>query len=309
MNRFLDYHITNAYSGYTLGAFLTSLGYPARTLTRFRKDASQTKINGLPAYLITPLKEGDLVHISIIEQPQDSSVVPKEHPLTICYEDEDLIVINKPPRMPVHPSLNNYTGTLANALAYYYAKEDSPFTFRCINRLDRDTSGLTIVAKNPLSAAILNACTESGSIHKVYRAITLGLVSPTEGTICAPIGRKAGCFVERCVDLAHGETAVTHYKVLSQGYTLKHNDAGQQGFSEVSLTLETGRTHQIRVHMAHLGFPLIGDFLYNPTDTNLPRQALHAEELTFPHPITKEQIHLTAPLPADMQQFLDGLLH
>lgn len=204
------------------------------------------------------------------------------------------MVINKPAGMPIHPSMNNYHNSLANGLAYYFAQQNCPFVFRCINRLDRDTSGLTLIAKHSVSGGMLSTMiankTVSG-ITREYLAIVKGSVTPPEGTITAPLARKEGSIIERCVDFEKGENAITHYRVLDE----------KNGQSLVSLILETGRTHQIRIHMKYLGYPLIGDYLYNPDMEFIRRQALHAWKLSFRHPITGEELHFMAPLPEDMK--------
>ena len=210
------------------------------------------------------------------------------------YEDEDIIVINKPAGMPIHPSLNNYTNSMANALAWYYQEQGKPFIFRCCNRLDRDTSGLTVVAKHLVSGNILSDMVRRRDIHREYLAIVRGHVSPEAGTINAPLARKPGTIIERTVDWDQGETAITHYCVVEE----------RNGHSLVSLRLETGRTHQIRIHMKYLGYPLIGDYLYNPDMEYIGRQALHSHRLSFTHPITGEPMEFTAPLPKDMKKVL-----
>ena len=196
--------------------------------------------------------------------------------------------------MPVHPSINNYTNTLANGLAWYYREQGKPFIFRCTNRLDRDTSGLTIIAKHMLSSNILSRMTVRHEIRREYLAIVRGSVQPAEGTISAPLSRKPGSVIERIVDFDHGERAVTHYHVVEE----------KNGHSLVSLLLETGRTHQIRIHMKYLGFPLIGDYLYNPDMEYMQRQALHSCCLALSHPITGEKLEFHAPLPGDMRRVL-----
>ena len=209
-------------------------------------------------------------------------------------EDEDLIVINKPAGMPIHPSLNNYTNSLANALAWYYQQQGKPFIFRCCNRLDRDTSGLTVVAKHLVSGNILSTMTKKKEVRREYLAVVRGHSIPESGTISAPLARKGGTIIERVVDFDRGEPAVTHYHLVREA----------NGHSLVSLQLETGRTHQIRIHLKHLGFPLVGDYLYNPDMEYISRQALHSFRLSFPHPITGEVMDFTAPLPEDMRNIL-----
>ncbi len=201
--------------------------------------------------------------------------------------------------MPVHPSMDNYYNTMANGLAWYFQSQNKPFIFRCINRLDKDTSGLTIVAKHMLSASILSSMIaqkskEECSIQREYLALILGTLKEKEGTIDAPIARKDSSVIERCVDFSHGDRAITHYKVSEE----------KNGYSLLSIRLETGRTHQIRVHMKHIGHPLVGDSLYNPNPGPMSRQALHSYKLTFPHPISGERMEFTAPLPKDMEDLL-----
>ena len=203
------------------------------------------------------------------------------------------MVINKPAGMPIHPSQNNRDNSLGNALAWYFASRNRPFVFRCINRLDRDTSGLTIIAKHVVSAGMLSAMVaakDENGIRREYLAIVRGEVTPPQGLITAPLGRRDGSIIERTVDFERGEKAVTHYRLVHT----------KNGHSLVSLLLETGRTHQIRVHMKYLGFPLIGDYLYNPDMSRMTRQALHAYKLDFKHPLTGQPMSFTAPLPEDM---------
>ena len=218
---------------------------------------------------------------------------PVKLPLSIVYEDEDILVANKPAKMPIHPSMDNYYNSLANALAWYY-RDSGNFIFRCTNRLDRDTSGLTVIAKNMLSSAVLSDMAVRHAITREYLAIVRGVVTPASGTITAPLSRKPGSIIERCVDFEHGERAVTHYKTLET----------KNGHSLVSLQLETCRTHQIRIHMKYLGFPLVGDYLYNPDMEFITRQALHSCRLSFEHPITHVPLCFEAPLPDDMKRVL-----
>ena len=251
-------------------------------------------VNGIWVHLNDKLIENDALTIHIQESESSEKIPPVEHSLNIVYEDEDIIVINKPAGMPIHPSQNNYYNSLANALAWYYQQQGENFIFRCTNRLDRDTSGLTVIAKHMLSSNILSAAVRRHDIHREYLAVVRGSVTPNSGTIDAPLSRKDGSIIERMVDFEHGERAVTHYQVVDE----------KNGHSLVSLHLETGRTHQIRIHMKHIGFPLVGDYLYNPDMEYITRQALHSHRLKFIHPITGEPMEFVAPLPEDMQKIL-----
>lgn len=326
MERTFTYTITKEYENMPINSYLKSLGYSSQNLVEIKKMPESVLLNGEWVYLNQRLHAEDTLTIHIQENASSEKIVPVELPLDIVYEDEDLMVVNKPADMPIHPSMNNYHNSLGNALAYYFAKQNIPFVFRCINRLDRDTSGLTIIAKHMVSAGMLSAMiaqkgisvasllhtspnvstpTQENILHSVsalqdscpppyisreYLAIVRGSITPPQGTIDAPIARKPGSVLERQVDFAQGEHAITHYRVLNE----------QNGHSLVSLLLETGRTHQIRVHMKYLGHPLIGDYLYNPDMEHISRQALHSYRLRFTHPITHKLLEFTAPLPEDM---------
>lgn len=277
MKRCLTYVCTAEQEGMKVGDYLKSLGFSHAVLVHLKKTEKGILLNGTWTYVSQVLKTGDVLEVSIVEDTSSENIVPREYPLDIVYEDEDFLVINKPYDMPVHPSVNNFENTLANALAFYYGQKKEAFVFRCINRLDRDTTGLLIVAKHLLSSAIFSDMVQKRQIHREYLAIAEGLV-PEEGVIDAPIARKEESVIERCVDFDHGERAVTHYKRLQY----------KEGYSLVRLKLETGRTHQIRVHMKYIGHPLTGDFLYNPDYAICDHQALHSYRLVFQHPITKE---------------------
>ena len=290
MERIITYHIDARAGGLRTEQFLRRRGYSCQNLTQLKKMPESILINGVWSYMRTPLSAGDTLTVHIRETESSPNIPPVDLPLCIVYEDEDIIVVNKPAGMPVHPSLNNYRNSLANALMYYYQQQGKPFIFRCTNRLDRDTSGLTVVAKHMVSSGILSAMTARHKIRREYLAIVRGHVTPPSGTIDAPIGRAGTPLIDRRIDFEHGERAVTHYRVVKE----------KNGHSLVSLVLETGRTHQIRVHMKYLGFPLVGDYLYNPDMEYIQRQALHSHSLAFRHPITGEDLKFTAELPEDM---------
>lgn len=294
MNRNIDYIIDEDSAGLRVEQFLRRKRYSGQNLSEIKRMPKSILVNGVHYYMRQELSNGDHLQVRICETKNSEKIPPTNLPLDIIYEDEDILVLNKPAGMPIHPSLNNYTNSMANALAYYFQSQGKPFIFRCCNRLDRDTSGLTIVSKHLVSGSILSDMTKYREVHREYLAITRGSVTPSEGTIQAPLGRKEGTIIERTVDWEHGEDAVTHYKVVKEA----------NGHSLVSLRLETGRTHQIRIHMKYLGYPLIGDYLYNPDMEYMTRQALHSHHMEFTHPITGEHMSFTAPLPEDMARVM-----
>lgn len=297
MNRTLTYTITEENTGFRISQYLRHLGYSSQNLTELKKMQESILLNDIPCFMNRTLTPGDILTVRIQETGCSPQIVPVELPVPIVYEDEDILVVNKPAGMPIHPSMNNYTNSLANGLAWYYQNQHKPFIFRCTNRLDRDTSGLTVIAKHMVSSSILSAAVTHREIHREYVAIVAGHVSPKSGRIEAPLGRKDSSIIERTVDFEHGEYAATNYRVLQY----------LDGHTVVALKLETGRTHQIRIHMKYLGFPLIGDYLYNPDMHYIGRQALHSAKLSFIHPMTKEPMQFEAPLPADMQHVVDVL--
>ncbi len=294
MTRIIYYEIKESEDGLRVEQYLKRKGYSSQNIASIKRMPESILVNGVHYYMRQTLSPGDRLTVCITETRCSEKIPPVKLPLDIVYEDEDIIVINKPAGMPVHPSLNNYYNTMANALAWYYREQDKPFIFRCCNRLDRDTSGLTVVAKHLVSAGILSSMTGRREVHREYLAITKGHVTPESGTITAPLARKPGTIIERTVDWEQGEPAVTHYRLV----------AADERHSLVALKLETGRTHQIRIHMKYLGYPLIGDYLYNPDMSCIERQALHSHRLSFPHPITGKAMDFQAPLPADMQSVM-----
>lgn len=304
MDRTIKYEIGQLENEMRVSTYLKQQGFSSQSLIALKKDPDTVCLDGQAVYMNQRLHSGQNLTVHIREVGTDAVTIPVALPLDIVYEDEDLVVVNKPAGMPTHISMRNYDNTLANALAWYYREEATPFVFRCTNRLDRDTSGLTVVAKNRLSAAILGQLVsakalgglEANGIHREYLGIVRGRLDPQSGVIDAPLSRKPGSVLERQVDFEHGERAVTHYRVLSE----------KNGYSLLSMQLETGRTHQIRVHLKYIGHPLIGDYLYNPDMEKIDRQALHAWKLTFPHPISGVPLEFEVPLPEDMAAVLNG---
>ncbi len=282
-----------ASAGISIRNYLREFGFSSHLLIQLKHREHSVFLNGQPAYLNIPLKEGDLVEVLLPEEESPDKLVPTDIPFEILYEDQDILVVNKPSNMPIHPSRGNFENTLANAAAFYYQQKGEPFSYRCINRLDRDTTGALILARHALSACILSADMRNRQIRRTYLAMVEGHTD-AEGTVDLPIGRKDASIIERCIDPDRGERAVTHYR------TLETFQCSGKPCSLIELHLETGRTHQIRVHMTAIGHPLLGDSLYNADGITEPgRQALHSRSLEFIHPVTKEPLCITAPLPED----------
>lgn len=290
--------------GHKISEFLFCQGFSRQNLTELKKMDHSVMIGDRWEYMNYRLKEGDVLVVHIKEEEVSQKIPPVKLPFPVVYEDEDITVVDKPPHMPIHPSMKNYENTLGNAAAYYYKEQGKAFVYRCINRLDKDTTGLTILAKHMLSCSVLYDAMTKREIHRTYLAIVENAQIPDEGVVDMPLGRKEDSAIERMVDFEKGERAVTHYKVLDRNWTYLEG----KGIALLELKLETGRTHQIRVHMKEIGHPLIGDFLYNPENTLMERQALHSWKLSFVHPVTGEGLDFQAELPADMAKFFPASL-
>lgn len=290
MNRIFEYTIADENLPCTVGDFLKQKGFSRQIIIQLKKTSQGILVNNQWAYVRTPLRTNDILTLRLLEEAPSENIVPVSLPLDIIYEDEDILLINKPADMPVHPSINNYDNTLANGIAHYYKMQGETFVFRCINRLDRDTTGLLIIAKNALSASILSNQMKRREIHRTYLAVVSGNPKKDTDTITAPIARKENSAIERCIDFQNGEQAVTHYQLITS----------REDYSLLKLSLETGRTHQIRVHMKYIGNPLLGDYLYNPDFSKIQRVALHSYRLNFIHPITEKTMDFSIPLPEDM---------
>lgn len=297
MTRTIQYKIEEQHNGKCISMFLKEKEYSRAVIIELKKTKTGIQKNGTWAGVNEILNTGDILEICLTEQGSSENIVPKEFQLDILYEDEDILVVNKPYDTPIHPSVNNYNNTLANGVVHYYQQQNKPYIFRCINRLDRDTTGVTILAKNLISASILSKRMKERGLSRTYVAFVEG-ITKEEGTIDLPIGREEGTIIKRKIDEKEGKHAVTHYCKLEE------LQVEGKAVSVVALQLETGRTHQIRVHMASIGHPLLGDFLYNESNHMLTRQALHAASCAFYHPITGEYKRITAPLPKDMAMLM-----
>ena len=289
MDRIFHYQITENEQNTTVLDFLRKKGFSRHILSSMKADKEALTRNGQRIGGREQLLAGDHFRVRLLETVDSDGIVPVSMPLSILYEDEDILVINKPADMPVHPSIGNYTNTLANGVAAYLDAKDEHSPFRCINRLDRDTSGALILAKNAFSAAVLSTQMRNRQIRRTYLAVVEG-ITPPNGTISAPISRVDDSVIERHVDFLHGEPAVTHYERLET----------KNEHSLLEIHLETGRTHQIRVHMGYIGHPLPADYLYHPVYDCFKRQPLHSLQLEFRHPVTDKSMCLLAPVPEDM---------
>ena len=297
MDRVLEYEIPSEYDGANI---TTVLKQHFKISTNLIKDLKKYKegiqVNGEHKRVVDLVAKGDILKITIRDTASEN-IVPTDIPLDIVYEDEDVLVINKPSNMPTHPSMGNYENSLANGVMYYYKSKGEERVFRAVNRLDKDTSGLMAVAKNSYIHARLGEEIQKKELKRKYMCIVCGDVE-RDGTVDAPIRRADGSVINRIV-APDGQRAVTHYRVVKRygEYTL------------LEMELETGRTHQIRVHMAYIGHPVAGDPIYGPqkTITSLHGQCLHARVIGFHHPRTGVYMEFSSELPDYFSTFLTSL--
>ena len=273
---------------------LDKLNFSVRGLSKMKRYKT-VKVNKKYISPSEKVKKGDLIEVDITEEMADFN--PQNLNLEILYDDFDIIMVNKPPFMVVHPTKSHFENTIANGVTHYINEQKEKVKIRFVNRLDMNTSGLVIVAKNPYAQFVLSSDMKEDKVEKVYIAVVKGIVKEDSGTIDAPIYRPTDDSVKRIVD-ERGQASVTHYEVIE-----RLNDA-----TVLKLRLETGRTHQIRVHLNHIGQGIIGDELYGYTNEELiNRQALHAYSLKFKQPRTREDLHFTASLPQDMLDLIEKL--
>ncbi|MDM5213736.1 RluA family pseudouridine synthase [Peribacillus sp. NJ4] len=282
-------------SGSLLREFLSKCDISKRALTDIKFKGGFIQLNGVEVTVRERIETGDTVTVIFPPEQGSEGLLPEPIPLNVRYEDEFVLVVAKPPSMNTIPSREHPNGSLANGLAGYYRKTGIQATIHIVTRLDRDTSGLVLIAKHRHIHHLLSEQQKSGQVKRRYQAIAEGTVDGPEGEIVAPIGRKSTSIIEREVR-EDGRYARTLFKVLAH--------TGSHTF--LNLELQTGRTHQIRVHMAHIGHPLAGDDLYGGSRSSIPRQALHCFELKFLHPFTKKMMLFQEELPEDMTRLLEG---
>ncbi len=273
---------------------LDKLNFSVRSLSKMKREET-VLVNKEFKKPSTKIKIGDLIEVKIEEDM--ANFEPQDLNLEVLYDDFDIIMVNKPPFMVVHPTKSHYNNTIANGITDYIIKKDEKIKVRFVNRLDMNTSGLVIIAKNAYAHHILSKDMSDDKVQKKYITVVKGTVKDDKGTINQPIYRPTEDSIKRVVD-ERGQASVTHYKVLE-----RLNDA-----TVLEIKLETGRTHQIRVHMEYMGHGIIGDELYGYVDENLiNRQALHAYSLDFDQPRTKENLEFIAKLPMDIEELIEKL--
>ena len=305
----LSYTIAPEDEGMKVGTVLERrLGISRKLMSRLKLTEQGIRLNGERVFTSIKVKSGDVISCAM-EQETSDDIMPQAMPLDILYEDDHLLLINKRAGMIVHPTHGHYTGTLANGVVQHWLERGERVRFRPVHRLDQDTSGVVAIAKNPYVHQQLSMQMQRGEVEKQYCAFVVKRPQPDQGTVDAPIDRDPEQPHVRIVTET-GYPSVTHYETIR---------TYNSGAARISLRLETGRTHQIRVHMQHMGCPLIGDPMYgdhaaeasigiHPAGQELGRQALHAERLAFRHPWTGEAMTFVAPLPEDLQQLEQTLL-
>ncbi|AET69008.1 pseudouridine synthase, RluA family [Desulfosporosinus orientis DSM 765] len=295
MKSFKTYSVAEEHQGLTVEEYLKQiLNYSGRKIQKLTRQKG-ILLNKKTVFLKKNVKQGDVLAVLALEDIS-FGVEPETGPVEILYEDGYLIVLNKPSGLLVHPTGQTLKGTLSNYLAHYYRQQGSIHTIRPLHRLDRETSGCVLFAKDSHTQALLETALKNGKLKRTYRAVILGNINPPEGTINASIGQHPTKPNRRAVT-SKGERAITHYRTIQN----------LPGASLLDLTLETGRTHQIRVHLTHIGHPIVGDRMYGKGSVLINGQALHAFSLHFPHPFEEREIVVEAPFPDEFLKVLESL--
>ena len=294
--RRLELTVTHELAGKKVDYLLRRvLGLSGTVVRRVKCLEKGITLDGARVFTSALAVRGQTLSVLVGDLGPTSGIVPTPGPLDLVYEDGDLLVVNKAPGVSVHPGPGHFSDTLGNFLMDYYKNTGDSSDFHPVHRLDRGTSGLMVVAKHAHAQERLKNQLHTPDFKRAYLAVCEGCPSPAAGTVDAPLGPVEGSLMAREVR-PDGKEARTRYRVLREAH----------GRALLRLELETGRTHQIRVHMAHLGCPLTGDFLYGAEDRALiPRTALHSAELSFRHPVTGEALRFSAPLPEDMKKLIN----
>lgn len=290
----MKWRITEQHKGLFIKDYLRSVHhFSHRIIKAIKFDGGQIKVNGEEQKVNYRLLESDLLTITFPPEKKGNLMYPEDSPLSVIYEDEDILIINKQPGQVTMPSNIHPSGTLANAILGYYKQNNIPYTVHIVTRLDRDTSGLVLIAKHRYSHSLLATAQTEGNIKRKYKAIVEGTLQKTTGIIDRPIGRKEGSIIERVI-AKDGQKAITYYEVEEE----------VNNHSLVDVNLMTGRTHQIRVHFSSMNHPLAGDDLYGGVKEMINRQALHCYKIKLDHPITKSPISIQLDMPQDMLSIL-----
>ena len=288
----LVYKVSEEEAGLLLIEILSEKMAISSRMIRRVKDGKSIQVNGHPISVNAKVRNNDVVTVILEQEP--NIFIPQDIPIDVVFENQDLLVVNKQPYVVVHPTKGHPDGTIGNGIAKHFMDNGFDGKIRFINRLDRDTSGLLLIAKNGYAQQIISNQMQDDAVEKRYMALVLGVVEKDADTICLPIGRPNPEDLRRAV-MEDGQESVTHYEVVQRF----------EGATLVKIRLETGRTHQIRVHFSHLGHPLIGDELYGCPSDQIQRQALHSYYLRFQLPRTCEWVNLEAELPHDFLALID----
>lgn len=293
MKRILDYTAEADYINVSIKSFLKShYKMSSSLITDLKKTDDGITVNGERKNVTYIIRKNDKIRITISELARNE-IVPNKIDFKILYEDEDVMAVDKPPFIPTHPSMGNYDNTLANGVIYYWRQKSEERIFRAVNRLDKNTSGVMLIAKNAYAHARLCDSLHTNDFKRKYTAVAEGKITQN-GIVNAPIARECESIIKRCVR-SDGQYALTNYKVIKN---LKN-------YTVVEVEPETGRTHQIRVHMSYIGHPLVCDFLYgNEECDGMKRHALHSSYLSFVHPVSGKRIDVECEMAEDMKKFI-----